>query len=301
MPADSTKMSGVEARTVEFEGPLDLRRTLRPLQGRFGGDGWWLAARAPEGPAALRVSRQPGRVNGVAWGRGARSLLVRLEEIVGLRDDPTSFQPSDPLVAELHRRNPGVRFGATGLVFEALVFAVCGQKVTGAEASRAVRGLYRVFSDPAPGPNRALRLPPDPERMAAAPYHAYHDLHLEKRRADVLRAIASRAVDIRDLAGETPTVASEYLSRLPGVGPWTVANTLSVSHGDPDQVPVGDFHIKHMVVHHLTGKDRGTDEEMLELLEPFRPHRGRVVRLLHTLGHAPKFGPRTTPRNITRL
>ncbi|MGH8913038.1 MAG: DNA-3-methyladenine glycosylase 2 family protein, partial [Acidimicrobiia bacterium] len=63
----------------------------------------------------------------------------------------------------------------------------------------------------------------------------------------------------------------------------------------------GDFHLKHMVVHHLTGRDRGTDDEMLALLEPFRPHRGRVARLIHAMGHAPKFGPRMPRRDITRM
>jgi hypothetical protein len=55
------------------------------------------------------------------------------------------------------------------------------------------------------------------------------------------------------------------------------------------------------VVYHLTGRPRGSDEEMMELLEEFRPHRGRVSRLLHTLGHEPKFGPRMEPRDITRM
>ncbi|HEX9762810.1 MAG TPA: DNA-3-methyladenine glycosylase 2 family protein, partial [Acidimicrobiia bacterium] len=70
---------------------------------------------------------------------------------------------------------------------------------------------------------------------------------------------------------------------------------------DPDQVAVGDFHLKNIVVHHLTGRDRGTDAEMLGLLEPFRPHRGRVIRLLERLGPAPAFGPRSTPRDITGM
>ena len=36
-----------------------------------------------------------------------------------------------------------------------------------------------------------------------------------------------------------------------------------------------------------------TDAQMLELLEPYRGQRGRVVRLLLVDGHsAPKFGPR---------
>ncbi len=238
---------------------------------------------------------------GDAWGPGAGWLLGRLGQIIGLDDDPFGFRPGDSLVAELHRRRPGLRFGKTQLVLDALIVAICAQKVTGREAANALRGLHRMFSDPAPGPNLRLTLPPDPSRIAAAPYYAFHELHLEKRRADVLRTVASHAEQIEELALSTPEMAADRLRRIAGIGMWSVAETLAVSHGDPDQVPVGDFHIKHLVVHHLTGKDRGTDEEMLELLEPYRPHRGRVIRLLHPLGHAPKFGPRTTPRDITRL
>lgn len=291
----------MDRRTIEFEGTLDLRGTLRPLSGRFSSDGWWLAARTPDGPASLRVSRSRTEVIGDSWGPGRAWMLERLEAVAGLNDDPGGFVPDHPLIASLHRRNRGLRFGATGLVFDALVIAVCGQKVTGREAGRAIRGLYQRFSETAPGPNGRLRLPPDPIRMAAAPYHHYHEIHLEKRRADVLRSLASHEKRISALSPERSDVAASVLSSFQGVGEWSIAETLAVSHGDPDQVPVGDFHIKHLVVHHLTGKDRGTDEEMLQLLEPFRPHRGRVIRLLHTLGHAPKFGPRSAPRDITQL
>jgi 3-methyladenine DNA glycosylase/8-oxoguanine DNA glycosylase len=88
------------------------------------------------------------------------------------------------------------------------------------------------------------------------------------------------------------------LERVPGVGQWTSAETVAVSHGDPDAVSVGDYHLKHLVVWHLTGRPRGSDEEMLELLEPFRPHRGRVIRLLETLGWPPRFGPRMPLRSF---
>lgn len=291
----------MELRSIPIDVPLDLRPTLRPLHGRFGDDGWWLAARTTDGPASLRVRRTRTKLIGESWGAGSGWLLQRLEAIAGLEDDPSSFGTDHPLVGEVHRRHPGRRFGRTDLVFDSLVVAICAQKVTGTEAARAIRGLRIEFSDPAPGPNPRLRLPPDPDRMAAAPYHTYHRLHLEKRRADLLRHVAGRARRIDDLAGSPPSEAAKALESIRGVSRWTSASTLQVSHGDPDQVPVGDFHFKHMVVHHLTGRDRGTDEEMLELLEPFRPHRGRVVRLLHTLGHEPKFGPRMAPRDITRM
>lgn len=291
----------METRTLSVEGALDLRRTLRPLHGRFASDGWWLAARTPDGSGTLRLHRARGELIGEAWGDGAQWLLDRMTAMAGLGDEPGSFETDDPVVSALHRAHRGWRFGRTDLVFDSLVTAICAQKVTGMEAKRAMQGLYRRFSDPAPGPNPRLRLPPDPARIADAPYYRFHELHLEKRRADLLRRVSGEADHIDRLAETSPLAAADYLEGFPGISVWTSASTLAVSHGDADQVPVGDFHIKHMVVHHLTGRDRGTDEEMLELLEPFRPHRGRVIRLLHTLGHEPKFGPRMTPRNITRM
>jgi 3-methyladenine DNA glycosylase/8-oxoguanine DNA glycosylase len=292
---------GVEPRTIPIDGPLDLRETLRPLHGRFAQDGWWLAARTPEGAASLRVRRTRAELVGESWGEGSGWLLQRLGAIAGLNDDPAAFATDHPIVGELHRRYPGRRFGRTDLVFRSLLIAICGQKVTGTEAGRAMRGLTHRFSEPAPGPNPGLRLPPDPERLTAAPYHDYHQLHLEKRRADLIRRIAGQADRIDGLADSTPGESAAALESFLGIGEWTRAKTLEVSHGDPDQVPVGDFHMKHMVVHHLTGEDRGTDEEMVELLEEFRPHRGRVLRLLHSVGHEPKFGPRMAPRNITTM
>lgn len=253
------------------------------------------------GPASLRISRTREELVGEVWGEGSEWLDARLGALAGLEDDPSGFQPDEPKVAELHRRNPGLRFGRTDLVFDSLLVAICGQKVTGREAASALRGLSRSFSEPAPGPNENLRLPPDPIRMASSPYWAFHELHIEKRRAEVIRMVSASSVRIDQLAGEPTESATSTLMAFPGIGEWTVASTLGVSHGDPDQVAVGDFHLKHLVVHHLTGRDRGTDKEMLELLEPFRPHRGRVVRLLSLLGHEPKFGSRSPVRDITRM
>lgn len=287
-------------QSLQIDRQLDLRRTLQPLLGTFRHDGWWLTAHTPQGPGTLRVSRSEGRLHGRAWGEGAEHLLVRLGRICGLEDDG-GLVTDHPLVGELNRRNPGLRFGATGAVFAHLVAAIVGQKVTRTEADRAMAGLRREFGVPAPGPVDGLRLPPDAEQMAAAPYWVYHELHLEKRRADTLRLVAARSPSVDSLAESPPDQASAYLLSLPGIGPWTVAKTLAPSHGDQDQLEVGDYHTKNLVVFHLTGRPRGSDEEMVELLEPFRPYRGRVVRLLHTLGHAPKFGPRSKPRDITRI
>ena len=73
----------------------------------------------------------------------------------------------------------------------------------------------------------------------------------------------------------------------------SIGSALGPSHGDADAVPVGDYHVKNMVAWALAGEPRGTDERMLDLLEPYAGQRGRVVMLLGRDGHAaPKFGPR---------
>lgn len=287
-------------RRLPIGVPLDLRATLGPLTlgwGRFAADGWWRAMRTPEGPASLRLRRVAEGVGADAWGPGAGWALDRVPGLLGLDDTPEDFRPRHPLVGELHRRRPGARIGRTGLVWEALLTAIAGQKVTGREASAGIRGLAR-FSEPAPGPAPGLSLPPDPGRLAAAPYYDLHRLGIEKRRADTLRRAAGSAGRIEELREVGPGAARSWLERLPGVGSWTSAETVAVSHGDPDAVSVGDFHLKHLVSWHLAGEPRGTDERMLELLEPFRPHRGRVIRLLEAAGHYPRYGPRRPVRSF---
>ena len=91
--------------------------------------------------------------------------------------------------------------------------------------------------------------------------------------------------------------ARARLRAFPGVGPWTVAEVALRAFGDADAVSVGDYHVPHLVSWALARERRGSDERMLELLQPYRGHRGRVIRLLE-LGFPPpeRRGPRLAPR-----
>ncbi len=154
-----------------------------------------------------------------------------------------------------------------------------------------MRALIRNWGDSAPGPPVGVALLPAPEKLAAAAYYDLHPLGLERKRAETLLRAARWHGRIQQTADLSSAEASRFLQRLPGIGKWTAATTVAVSHGDADAVAVGDYHLKNVVAWHLEGRPRGTDDEMMELLEPFRPHRGRVVRLLEKAGPAPRFGP----------
>jgi 3-methyladenine DNA glycosylase/8-oxoguanine DNA glycosylase len=76
---------------------------------------------------------------------------------------------------------------------------------------------------------------------------------------------------------------------------WTAAEVAQRAVGCPDSVSVGDYHLKNLVGWSLAGR-KTDDAGMLELLEPWRGHRQRVVRLLEVGGSMPpKRGPRMAP------
>lgn len=307
MEAHPEPLSPLEA-IVRPRLPVDLRASLFPLRRGYGDpsvredrDGsWWRAFRTPLGPVTVRYVPRPadGEVRVQAWGPGAGWALEAAPEAVGARDSLEGFDPPPGPVRQAHRRLPGLRIVRTGTVFAALVPTVLEQKVTGVEAREAWRRLVRAWGEPAPGPG-GLLAPPGPEAIARRPGWAFHTLGVEARRAGVLRAAAARAPRLEEAAGMPLAEARLRLAAFPGIGPWTAARVAEVALGDPDAAPVGDFHVPHTVAWALAGEPRGSDERMLELLEPYAGHRGRAVRLLKASGlHAPRFGPRMAPRRI---
>jgi 3-methyladenine DNA glycosylase/8-oxoguanine DNA glycosylase len=296
-------------RWLAIDGPLDFRRTLGihargpgdPTM-RVGATGAIRATRTPDGPAALRLERTGDRIEAEAWGPGADWVLAGLPALLGADDDRTPFDPGrHRLIAELDRRHRGVRIGRTGSVLEALVPAILEQKVTGTEAWRGLRGIIRRWGEPAPGP-LGLRLLPEPTILAGVPYHAFHPLGVERRRADLVRRVADRAVRFEEIVGLPREAALARLISVPGIGPWTAAEVMLRALGDPDAVSVGDFHLPNLVAFALAGEIRGSDARMLELLEPWRGQRARVVRLIEESGlRPPAFGPRFAPRSIAAI
>jgi 3-methyladenine DNA glycosylase/8-oxoguanine DNA glycosylase len=291
-------------------GPLDLRGTLRPVRrgGRdpsfrvVNGD-VWRATRTPLGPASERLHQLPdGEVEVWAWGPGAEWLIGHAPVLAGGLDDASGFRPEEPLLRELWRRRPGLRVCRTEAVVEAAMATAMEQKVHGMQAWLSWRAFVRRLGEPAPGPLPGLVCPPAAEVIARTPLHVFHQLGLEQRRAETVRRVAGHA----DRLGETTEMsfaeARRRLDALPGFGPWSAAEVALVALGDPDAVSVGDYHLPHLVSWALAGEPRGTDERMLELLEPYRGHRARVIRLLESAGIGPpRYGPRLPLRDVSSM
>ncbi|MBC7375738.1 MAG: DNA-3-methyladenine glycosylase 2 family protein [Frankiales bacterium] len=292
------------ATTWRPQLPVDVRRTLSPLSRgradpthRLTEDGAvWRTTLMPAGAATYRLSQRGlHEIDCQAWGAGAEQVVAGLPDLLGGRDDADGFVPRHPLLAESAARHPGLRIPRTGRVIEALVPAVLEQKVTGKQARAAFSTLVRQYGAPAPGPAPdGMHVPPEPEGWRRVPSWAWHRAGVDPQRSRTICQAMPYASRLEQAVDMAPADAARRLLAVPGIGVWTVAEIAQRALGDTDALSVGDYHLSQNIGWALAGRPLD-DVGMVELLEPWRPHRYRVVRLLECSGVAkPRFGPRLT-------
>jgi 3-methyladenine DNA glycosylase/8-oxoguanine DNA glycosylase len=304
----STPLQPTAERLWRPSWPCPVAVVLRPGRRgagdptfRTGADGAiWRGLRTPEGLVTLRLESRPcaGEVHAAAWGPGSAWALDRLPAMLGAEDDPSGFEPRHPAITEAHRRHPHWRVARSGLVMESLVPAIIEQKVTGQEAFAGFRMLVHRFGERAPGPGaeRGLWVQPSPERLRTVPSWEWLKMHVDPARSRTLVRAAQVASSLERTVGLDPVEVDRRLCSLPGIGVWTSAEVRFRAHGDADAVSFGDYHIAKDVGWALVGEPVD-DDGMAELLEPYRPHRHRVQRLVELAGlHRPRRGPRMAPR-----
>ncbi|WP_022873327.1 DNA-3-methyladenine glycosylase family protein [Nesterenkonia alba] len=242
-------------------------------------------------------------LNRAAMILGAHDDWCELEMLLDALGDRVSLK-----LASLRRQHPGLRLPATGALFDQLVTVTLEQKVTHEQARYAWRNLLRRYGErPLSASGLAapewMRLPLTAEQLRAVASWQWHSLWVQPPLSRTVQRLAHRAGTIHQLGASTPVDTSdveqlaERLQSVAGIGPWTVAEALQRSHGAADLPAVGDYHLAHFVGEALTGR-RTDDDGMLQLLEPFRPHRQRVVRLLVLSGfRMSRYGPRLAPED----
>jgi len=249
------------------------RWSLRPLRG--GPDG--IAVRFAQDGADVTIGvLAAGAVSDedVEWA------IDRAAGIAGLHDDSSPFDDvanNHALVARLHRRFRGARLTRTPTVWESFLRTVIEQLVTSQEAIAARRRVWRRWGDRVGATD--LHVSPRAEVIAKVGAWEMRPLGVSLKRATTILEGARRARRLEELRDDPPEEAMRKMMTLRGVGPWTANVVAMQALGYADAVLVGDSGAPFVTTMALTGK-AGGDEAMLACLEPFRPHRARVHRLL---------------------
>jgi 3-methyladenine DNA glycosylase/8-oxoguanine DNA glycosylase len=276
---------------------------------RDEGGCWWRAEDGTAGPLMLGAVQDSREIvlrawtpEGSEWAPDdARALAMGW---AGLADDDDGFDEAaalHPVTRRLRAELGRVRLSRAPRFEEAFGRAVLGQLVQYREAQRSAAQLVRLAGTKV-GPLRAWPLPSRSLGLA----------DWDLRRCGVsLRGAAALRVAGRESARFAAAAGARDWGRLharmtavPGVAGWTSAET-RLALGDGDAVPLGDWGLPALVGHALDAPDAAPadDARMLELLEPFRPHRGRILRLLMAASFSPggPRPPRTSPRAALSL
>ena len=255
----------------------------------------------PDGPGTIAIIVDDEVRVESAHGPGADWFVAHAAHLAARHEEPEAISPLHDAVRKAQREIGVLHLPRSNTPWHEVLPAILGQRITGMQAYAQWAALCRTFGERAPGPFD-LYLPPAPDRLAHVTSWEFHRLGIERQRARTLLVAARHHRHIErtiELSGQD---ARTTLMQLPGIGVWTAAVTTGVSHGDRDALPVGDFHVKNTVAWALTGRARGTDEEMIVTLEPYRPHRWVVVRMLERCGFAaPKFAPKRPLLRIERM
>ena len=178
---------------------------------------------------------------------------------------------ADPLLGRLIRRVGPCRLKLDAMKspFAALAEAIVYQQLTGRAAATIHGRVLALFR-----PRRVL----SPDEVLAAPHEALRGAGLSRAKIAALKDPAAKTKDgtvpplhhLRKM-GEEEII--ERLTRVRGVGRWTVEMLLIFRLGRPDVLPAGDYGIRKGFARAFRTRALPTPRQVLRRGERWRPHR----------------------------
>jgi len=286
-------------RMLSMPGPFSLASTCGPV--------YWTTGRSPrhrwddgvltwvgwEGEAVVwRSCRQIGYAQiditgnaspglDEAWGRDVLGSGIALPSY------------SDPILASLAARFPGLHPYCDGSVFDGIVTAIVGQSISVAAAAVTQAKLAASFAEAIAIAGRSYRPLPRADQLAGASVELIRASGVTWKRAEAIRYAAQRMVAGRlpddELARSNPEDAVIALMDLPLVGRWTAESVVLWGVGASNAHPTGDVALLR-AARVAYQRPELTLKELDLLADNWRPARGLAARLLWTnlFGPAPE-------------
>ena len=231
-------------------------------------------------PAAAHANALSARIR-IAKLSTLPSIIARLRRVFDLAADPLAISAhlaTDPVLAPLVEKRPGLRVPGAWDGFELAIRAVLGQQITVAAAARLAARLVATYGQPLSTPERGLtHFFPRPEVLAKADLTT---LGMPKSRAATLSAVAAAVRKNPDILGANCELAEAVrrLCAIPGVGEWTAQYIALRQLRESDAFPASDLGLMRALAD-ARGK-RPSAGEVLARAERWRPWRAYAAQHL---------------------
>jgi AraC family transcriptional regulator of adaptative response / DNA-3-methyladenine glycosylase II len=226
----------------------------------------------------LRVCIRFPRVASIA------AIVSRVRRVFDLSADPRAIGEhlsTDPLLAPLIARRPGLRVPGAWDGFEVAIRAVLGQQITVVAARKLAAKLVATFGDPfeVSGDVRLTHTFPTPAKLAASDMRV---LGMPASRALALASVSAAAAADQRLFSPSETLehAIARLRALRGIGEWTAQYIAMRALREPDAFPAADIGLMRALAQE--GGVRPNAAAVLARAEAWRPWRAYAAQHLWT-------------------
>ena len=264
-------IAGIE----HVEGTARYHRTVA-LDGAQG----TISVEPDQSGKGLRATIRFPRVGAIA------GIVARLRRVFDLSADPRAIGThlgSDPILAPLIARRPGLRVPGAWDGFETAIRAVLGQQVTVTAAVKLAGKLVAGFGDPMPESPLPLLTHtfPSADRLAHADLRV---LGMPGARAAALSSLAAAAMADPALFSPSQTLetAVTRLRAVRGIGEWTAQYIAMRALREPDAFPAADIGLMRALT--PPGEPRPDAATILARAEAWRPWRAYAAQHLWTSG-----------------
>lgn len=218
-------------------------------------------------------------------------VMKRLEEIFGWKQDLNVIQS---FFQQTNLSALFTKYPATPLVrefdpFGNLMKTIIHQQLNMAFAQTLTLRFVHAYGEQSKG----VWFFPTPERVAEIPYKELQAMQFSRRKAeyviDTARKIVSGELDLAGLADLPDEEVLKTLTKVRGVGPWTVQNWLMFSQGRPDLFPVADIGIQNALKLYFQMDDKPSIEQIEKWMQEWSPYRSYAAMTLWRSIEEPTF------------
>ncbi len=118
---------------------------------------------------------------------------------------------------------------------------------------------------------------PTPERVAEIDYNELRELQFSQRKAeyviDTSKLIVNGELDLEELAEKDDEEVMKRLTKVRGLGPWTVENWLLFGVGRADLLPKADIGIQNALKFYFDRDSKPSIPEITEMSQGWEPYR----------------------------
>jgi DNA-3-methyladenine glycosylase II len=205
----------------------------------------------------------------------------KIKWILGIEEDIKEFYKiakKDKKFTQIIKKLYGLRAPKTPTVFEALIIAITEQQIALPVAILMRKGLVEKYGESIKVGGKKYYTFPTPESLARIKPEDIKKLKFSLKKSEYIVNISQRIafgeIDLEKMKNWDKEKILNTLTKIRGIGPWTVEYMMCRGMGRYDALPANDLGLRTSLTKHLGRKERVSEQEVRKFLGPFGKYQG---------------------------